>query len=548
MFVEFLLLQLAGYVALLLWGTHMVHSGIVRAYGRRLRSTLHAGLSNRWRAFAAGLGITAILQSSTATVLMSASFLAAGFIALTPALAVTLGANVGTTLIVQVLTFDVSAIAPILVLVGFVCFKVARRTRARDIGRAAMGVGLILLALHLVVATLEPVERATLLRDLFAAAAETPLICIGIAALLTWAAYSSVAIVLLTMALAVQHVVPPAAALALVLGANLGNVIPQYLAAVGNADARRLALGNLLMRGTVCLAIAPNLPAIADLLIRIESDPARQVADFHTFFNLAVAVVFIWLLDPLAKLCVRLIPNKPAPVDPKKPVYLDRSALNAPNLALADAARETLRLVDLVEEMLTDFIRALKRDDRKILAGISRADDKVDALFGSIKLYLAEMGRAGDLNDRDAARCADILNFATNLEHAGDILEKSLREIAAKKIRRGLSFSAEGFAEIADMHARLIAALKLATAVFVTGDAKAARDLILEKERMRALERAANENHFRRLREGRQDSIETSALHCDIARDLKRIAAHIAAIAQTPLERSGALLQSRLAG
>jgi phosphate:Na+ symporter len=350
------------------------------------------------------------------------------------------------------------------------------------------------------------------------------------------------------MALAVQHVIPPAAALALVLGANLGNVIPQYLAAADNADARRLALGNLIMRGTACLVIAPNISTIADLLTRLEGDPARQIADFHTLFNLAVAVVFIWLLDPLAKLCVRIIPSKPAPIDPKCPVYLDRGALKVPNLALADAARETLRLVDLIEEMLSDFLSALKRDDRKILSRISRTDDKVDALFGSIKLYLAEMGRAGQLNDNDAARCADILGFATNLEHAGDILEKSLREIAAKKIRRGLSFSTEGFGEIADMHARLIAALRLATAVFVSGDAMAARNLILEKERMRGLERMANENHFRRLREGRQESIETSALHCDIARDLKRIASHIAAIAQSPLERNGMLLQSRLTG
>ncbi len=546
MIVELLLLQLAGYVALLLWGTHLVRSGLERAYGRQLRNLLRAGLSNRWSAFAAGLGVTTILQSSTATALMSASFMAAGFIALTPALAVTLGANVGTTLIVQILTFDVSAVAPVLVLAGFACFKLGKRTRLRDSGRAVIGIGTILLALHLVVVTLEPVEKAALLRDLLAAASGAPFLCVAVAALMTWAAYSSVATVLLTMALAVQHTVPVETALALVLGANLGTVLPQYFAAGENVDAKRLALGNLIMRGSLCLAAAPFLPAIAHALHLLDIDPGRDVANFHTLFNLAVAILFIGLLDPLAALCTRAIARKPAAPDPARTIYLQRGAIDAPGVALADAARETLRIADLIGAMLSDFMTALKRDDRKLLSRISRADDTVDALYGSIKLYLAEMGRSDALDARAAERCADVLSFATNLEHAGDILEKSLREIAAKKIRRGLNFSDEGFAEIAAMHARLIEALKLATAVFVSGDLGAARALVVEKEHMRALERQASENHFRRLREGRRESIETSALHCDIARDLKRIAAHIAAIALPPLERSGALRQSRL--
>lgn len=548
MSIEFILLQLAGYVALLLWGTHMVSSGIVRAYGSQLRGLLRNGLANRWRAFAAGLGITAILQSSTATAFMSASFLATGLIALEPALAVTLGANVGTTLIVQILAFDVSMVAPVIVLAGFACFKLAHRTRLRDLGRAGMGIGLILLALHLIVTTLEPVEQARTLRDLLAAAADAPMLSVTAAALLTWAAYSSVATVLLTMALAAQNVVPPACAMALVLGANLGNVIPQYLAAGTNDDARRLALGNLVMRGTVCLAALPFLPVLSAQFTSFEPDPARLVADFHTVFNAAVAAVFIGVLNPLAALCARAIASKPAAVEPGTPVYLDRNAIGVPNVALADATRETLRLVDLIDSMLADFLTALRDNDRKVLTRISRFDDTVDTLYRSIKLYLAEMARVDRLDAREAERCAEILAFATNLEHSGDILEKSLREIAAKKIRRGLSFSAEGFGEITDMHERLVAALRLSAAVFVSSDLNAARQLVKEKERMRHLERAATENHFRRLRDGRQDSVETSALHCDIARDLKRIAAHVAAIALVPLERNGKLLQSRLVG
>ena len=542
----FALLHLAGYIALLLWGLHMVHSGIVRALGGHLRQVLAIGLKSRWKAFLAGVGITALLQSSTATALMCTSFIAAGFMTLVPALAVTLGANVGTTLIVQVLTFNVAAVAPVLVLAGLIAFNRGGKTRTRDLGRVAIGLGLILLALHLIVATIEPVEKAKALRDLFALISSDPVVDVAIAALLTWAAYSSVAVVLLVMALAAQHIVTPAAALALVLGANLGNIIPQYLAAGSNAPARRLALGNLIVRGLGCLIAIPLLPWLTGAMAALEASPARQVADFHTLFNLALAVIFIGLLDPLARLCTRLIPSVPVPDDPGKPRYINAAALGTPNIALADAAREVLRMVDVVESMLRMFLDALRSDDRKLLAQLGAMDDTLDRLHNAIKLHLTAISREDGLSESDAKRCSDILAFTINLEHVGDILDKSLRELAAKKIKLRLSFSEEGLREIAAMHQSLIDDLHLATCVFMLGDIQSARSLLAEKDRMRDLEQAATDNHLRRLREGRVQSIETSSLHLDIARDLKRIAAHIASVAYPILEQGGVLRRTRL--
>jgi phosphate:Na+ symporter len=542
----FALLHLAGYVALLLWGMHMVHSGIVRAFGGHLRQVLATGLRSRWKAFFAGMGITALLQSSTATALMSTSFIAAGFMTLVPALAVTLGANVGTTLIVQVLTFNVAAIAPVFVLAGLVAFNRGGKTRTRDLGRVGIGLGLILLALHRIIATIEPVEQAKALRDLFALISSDPVVDVAIAALLTWAAYSSVAVVLLVMALAGQQIVTPAAAMALVLGANLGNVIPQYLAAGSNAAARRLALGNLIVRGAGCAIAIPLLPWLTQAVAALETSPARQVADFHTLFNLALAMVFIGLLDPLARLCTRLIPSTPVPDDPGKPRYINAAALGTPSIALADAAREVLRMVDVVESMLRMFLEALRSDDRKLLAQLATMDDTLDRLHNAIKLHLTAISREDGLGEIDAKRCSDILAFTINLEHVGDILDKSLRELAAKKIKQRLTFSEEGLREIAAMHQSLLDNLRLATSVFMLGDIQSARALLAEKDRMRDLEQSATDNHLRRLREGRLQSIETSSLHIDIARDLKRIAAHIASVAYPILEQGGALRRTRL--
>ena len=541
-----ILLQLAGYVALLLWGMHMVHTGIVRAYGGHLRQFLATGLRSRMRAFLAGLGITTLLQSSTATSLMSSSFIAAGFMTLVPALAVTLGANVGTTLIVQILSFNVAAVAPLFLLGGLIAFNKGGKTRTRDLGRVGIGCGLILLSLSLIVATIQPVEKAAALRDLFGMLSGDTVIDVAFAVVLTWAAYSSVAVVLLVMTLASQSIVTPEAALALVLGANLGNIIPQYLAAGSNVEAKRLAIGNLVVRGAGCLLALPLIPWLAGAMGAIEASPARQVADFHTLFNLALAVVFIGLLDPLARLCGKLIPDAPTALDPSRPQYLDDRALETPSVALADAAREVLRIIDTVETMLRTFLEALQTDDRKLLAKLAALDDTVDRLHNAVKLHLTAISRQDDLSEADAKRCADMIAFTINLEHIGDILDKSLREIVAKKIKLRLSFSREGLDEIIEMHRYLVDNMHLATSVFMQGDSQGARQLLVAKEHMRELEQTATDNHLRRLRQGRTESIETSSLHIDITRDFKRIAAHIASVAYPILEQSGALRRSRL--
>jgi phosphate:Na+ symporter len=541
-----ILLHLAGYVALLLWGLHMVHSGIVRAFGGSLRQALAIGLSNRWKAFIAGLGITAVLQSSTATALMCTSFIAAGFMSLVTGLAAILGANVGTTLIVQVLTFNVSALAPVFILAGLIAFNKGGKTRTRDLGRVAIGIGLILLALHLIVVTIEPVEKAKALREVVALLSSDPVVDVAIAALLTWAAYSSVAVVLLVMTLAAQGIVTPVAALALVLGANLGNVIPQYVSAGASIEAKRLAIGNLIVRLFGCLVALLLLPWLAQAMAALEASPARQVADFHTLFNVALAVIFIGLLDPLARLCVRLLPSSAIADHPGRPQYINAAALGTPSIALADAAREVLRMVDVVESMLRMFLNALQNDDRKLLSQLAQMDDTLDQLHNAVKLHLTAISREEGLGEADAKRCSDILAFTINLEHIGDILDKSLREIAAKKIKQRLTFSPEGLEEIAAMHNTVLSNLHLATSVFMLGDMQSARTLLAEKDRMRDLEQTATENHLRRLREGRPQSIETSSLHIDIARDLKRIAAHIASVAYPILEQGGALRRSRL--
>src|SRR6266403_2293686 len=347
-------LDLMGGVALLLWGLHMVLTGILRAFGPDLRRLLSGALSNRFASFAAGLGLTALLQSSTATALMTASFTAEGLIDLVPALAIMLGANIGKTLIVQVLSFNISAVAPVLFLVGVVAFKLGRRTPTRDLGRVAIGLGLMLLALHILLDTLAPAENAPSVRALLDAMTGDPVLCVLVAAGLTWAAHSSVATVLLIMSLAYSNFVTPAAALALMLGANLGSAINPVIEGSHRDDpaSYRLPVGNLLNRLVGVALFAPFLQPIADVLRAIQPDMAKMIAEFHVAFNVALAAAFICLLDPLSWLLERVFPKRKPSADPSAPRYLDENLLETPSLALADASRETLRMGDVVEVML----------------------------------------------------------------------------------------------------------------------------------------------------------------------------------------------------
>src|SRR3984893_14853535 len=539
------LVDLGGAIALLIWGVHMVQTGITRAFGPQLRRMLSYALGNRFKAFLAGVGVTSILQSSTATGLMVTAFAAGGLVDLVPALAVMLGANVGTTLIVQALSFDMSRVSFLFILIGVFMFRRSGVTRTRDLGRVGIGLGLMLIALQHLLTMITPYEDVPSLRVLLGAITTDPLIDILLAAGLTWAAHSSVAIVLLIMPFAAQGVIPPHAAFALVLGANLGTAINPLIESgvSGDPAAKRLPIGNLINRIVGCALglAAPNW--IGPKLVAFEPDPARAVADFHTAFNIMLALLFFPVLTPLAKLLIRMLPVRPDPADPSQPMYLDGAARETPSIALAGAAREALRMSDVFETMLAGALDSLDRGDRKRVTETKHMDDVLDRLDRAIKEYITSLDTDA-LSDTEHRRLSEIVAFTTNIEHAGDILEKSLMPLAAKRIKRGLASSDANRKEIRQMIERLIGNTRAAAAVFMTEDPGAARQLLSEKEVFCDIETRATHAHFGIARDRLSENVQGGVLHLDIRRDLRRVNAHLAAAAYPILEGRGELLPS----
>lgn len=541
------LLDLAGTVTLLLWGVHMVQTGVQRALGARLRSFLAHNLHNRINAFLAGLGVTTLLQSSTATGLMVTGFGAEGLVSLTQGLAIMLGANVGTTLIVQLFSFDVSMVAPIFVLAGYLLFRRARAAH-RDFGRVFIGLGLILFALHQFLTLLDPLTANPLTREFLEALSTHIVFIMLIGVALAWAAHSSVAIVLLAMSFAANGVLSVAAGIALALGANVGTAINPLLEGGGHdPTARRLPLGNLLSRVGGLMTVLAVYPWISPLITSIESTPSRAIANFHLGFNLSLALLFLPLLSPYAHLLERLLPAWPEQDSPDAPRYLQPVAAGVPvAVALGGATREALRLSDVLDEMLLGLRGALANPNRQQIQDTRALDDRLDRLNRAIKENLLAID-AGRLDEATNDTLARILTFSINLEQAGDLVDRGLLGIASRRIKRGVAFSKEGSADLVSQVERLRDTLRNSTAVFLSGDVTAARALALEKETFRQLEEDATAAHFNRLRSGNVETVETSALHLDALRDLKRVGSHLIEASAYPiLKTRGDLLPTRL--
>ncbi|GGF31861.1 sodium:phosphate symporter [Youhaiella tibetensis] len=539
------LIDILGAGALLIWGLRMVKTGVTRAFGVQLRLWIGRGTSNRVVSFCAGLFATLLLQSSTATAMMTASFASRQLLTGAMGQAVMLGANVGTSLVAGVLALDVHWLAPLFVLAGVATFKLNEGSKGKGIGRALLGLGLMLVALRLLGEATDPIRESTTIALILNALSGAPLFALILSAGLAVLASSSLAVVLLVMSLASAGTMDHGLALVLVAGANLGGAVPPLLATMGEGVlARRVTVSNLCVRacGSLCVLVAAG--ALAPPLAGLMADPASFVVGAHIGFNIALALIFLPLVGPLSRLFARLMPEV-ATGQGVGPRFLDNAGLEDPVVALSTAARETLRIGDTVIEMLETSLNTLRSNDAKGCASVKLLDDKVDALQEAVKIYLARF-TSGDIEDAEMRRATEILSYAINLEHIGDIVDHGLNDLASRKIKGHLAFSGEGFHEIEAFYEKTVANLRIAQTIFMSRDLELARRLVEVKVDMRRLEQESAARHLDRIRQRRAESIETSTLHLDILRDLKRVNAHITSVAYPILDEAGQLRESRL--
>ncbi|WP_047456348.1 Na/Pi cotransporter family protein [Rhizobium rhizogenes] len=537
------MINLFGAVALLLFGLAQVKDGVSRAFGARLRTGLASGTRGGLRSFVSGFVATVALQSSTATALMIASFVERDLVLPSMAQIVLLGANVGTAVTAWIVATGIEWLSPLIILIGIVLYRRSSTTQ-QGAGTALIGIGLMLLSLQLLSLATEPMRQSPALAAFIGLLDGALPVALIFSAVLAFVSSSSLAVVVLILSLASAGILSPALTVVLVLGANLGGAIPPVVATLsGPATARRVTLGNLIVRTIGCLIVLPFASYIGAWMQGLHFSPAKLPVDVHLLFNIALAICAWPFSSFLSKTMLRLVRDDPQTDD--GPKFLDHNALSTPVVALASATREVLGVGDLIERMLIRTQNSFNHNDLSPLKEIAGLEKRVDRIQQEVKIYLSKLGREG-LDDENGRRSIVIIDYAINLEHIGDIIEKGLAEQVAKKIGKGLTFSDDGYQELQKLFSMTIDNLRIAQTIFVTRDFNLARQLMEVKVDVRRLEKQSSERHLERLRDGRVDSLQTSSLHLDMLRDLKRINAHIVSVAHPILDESGLLIESRL--
>jgi phosphate:Na+ symporter len=468
---------------------------------------------------------------------MLVGFASAGLLSLRQTIGVILGADVGTTVTVQLLAFDLLDLSPVIVFLGFVPY-VAGKGTVRYVGQAILGFGFLFLGMKLIHDGTAPLATNELFADLLRALTDQPLLLLLLSAAFTALVRSSAAVIGLALSFATAGLMPLLGAIPIIFGANVGTAATAALAAVGqNAEARRVAAAHAAFKIVGVLIFFVLMAPFAEVVSRTAPDLPRQIANAHTIFNVALALLFLPVAPYAADLITRLIPESRRTA--AGAIYLNPAVLDTPAVALGQALREVLRMGDVVLQSLRDTIHVLERNDEALMREVIARDDLIDRLEEDIKQYLVKL-REHSLTEEQAERETALIFVIVNLEEIGDVIDKNLMELAEKKIRGNHVFSAQGWREIADLHAKVVENLELAMAALAAGDREIAEKVIRHKGVVNTMERQLRQAHIQRLHEGLRESIDTSSIHLDLLASLKRANSLVTGIAYAVLGQHGA--------
>ena len=541
-------LNLAAAAALLIWAVRLVRTGFERAFGGQLRQWLKRSTSNRFAAASTGAAAAILLQSSTAVSMLLAGFMSAGAITGAAGLAIMLGADLGSAIVVQVLTSPISSVTPLLLLIGVLFFLRSSRRFLRQVGRILIGLALIFLSLDLIRDASAPLVQSEAATSAMAYLSSDVITAFLLAALFALLVHSSVAAVLLFATLAAQSVLPLQAAFAMVLGANLGGAfIAFFLTLRSDFDVRRVIVGNLLLRGGGAVIALGTLYWLDAGVLLPGTTALQQTLNVHLVFNGALLLVGLALLKPSTQLAALFLPRNDHANGEASRSALDPTVRNHPARAFACAQRELVDMGNRIEIMLRDAMPLFDRFDETAAENVRSEQRIVSRMSHDLRVYLSGV-RSSDPNEDTGTRAFDLAGVATNLESGADVIARKMVSLARQKHVEKTNFSDDGWRELSDFHDKVLRNIQHGIAVLMSNDTGAARELVEQKEMIREIEQKLERMHLTRLRQGLAESIETSAIHIDLLRSLKMLNTAFAMIAYPLLKEHGELLESRLAG
>ncbi|MFI5338906.1 MAG: Na/Pi cotransporter family protein [Candidatus Methylomirabilales bacterium] len=531
-----MLITLFGGMALLLYGMQLVGEGLQLAAGGRMRQILGSITNSRFKGMMVGAFITAVIQSSSATTVMLVGFASSGLMDLTQTIGVILGADIGTTVTVQLIAFQIFDYALLLVGIGFLLIFASRRKIFKYVGQAILGFGFIFFAMKVMSDAMVPLRQSPIVKTLLVSLGDQPLLGIIVAAIFSALVHSSAATIGLAITLSLQGLIPLHAAIPVIFGANIGTCATALASSIGTKpEAKRVAMAHIFFKVVGVLVFLPFIHPFAHLVELTTADVPRQIANAHTLFNVGITALFLPFSAVLARFISSLVSEDKEGGGLFGPKYLDERMLETPALALGQATREALRMADIVSEMFTKTIGTFSGEDLDLIEFIQEKDDQVDTLDREIKHYLTKLSQQS-LTHEQSKREFGILAFVNNMENIGDIVDKNLMDLAKKKLSKGLHFSEPGMKEIVLLHKKVLQNLELAISAFASGDPALAQQVLEQKLEISQTERRFRQAHIQRLHDGYRESIDTSEIHLDVLTNVKRINSHVTAVAYPILE------------
>lgn len=541
------LVQLFGATMLLMFAVRMVRTGIERAFGasfeRQVTKHKHPlGLAS------AGTVLAIILQSSAAVTLLVAGFAGSGTLGFVPAMAAVLGGDLGSALLIQILSLKLDWLPPALLAVGGVLFLKTDQKLLRQVGRILIGVALILIALRFLRETIDPIQDSAFLPAIAGYLERDFLTAFIVGAALAFVMHSSVAAILMVVAIVGLGALPFTVGVSILLGANTGSaLIPIWLSRGMAPMAQRIPLANLMIRGTAAVLVLLVLNMTPVTIFPTEIDAGQSLIFMHIGFN-GMLLLFLPFLFLLSKPVAFFLPETETPSEPvpiQHQTVLSKSELVSPSLALASLRREVLRMASVLDDMLRPVMGLYEQFDRSQMSRIQKQDHVINDALDMVRKYASNMAH-DDMTKAELKEMRELTDYAIALEAAGDIIVKRLLPLAEEKHQKRIRLSKAGHGELVAIADQVRSNLSTATNVLISSDVMSARLLLEEKAEMARMERASRKKHLRRLSANDADSFSSSDIHLETAYTLKEFNSWIISVAHPILAREGQLLTTRL--
>ncbi len=518
------LITLLGASALLVYSIDELSKSVQYLAGNRFRVWINTFGENRLYGIFLGIVFAILLTSSSAVTVMLVGLANARLMSIPQVFSVTLGASIGSTFIVHLFAIKIADYGLLLIAVGVILSSLSSSDRIDRMARCSLFMGIMFFAMSLLGESGKTLEKNELFQYVIQYFHDRPLVSLCISGVFTAVIHSSAATIAFVMSLMTAQHGTVYEAFPWMLGANLGTTATAYFASFKSGQlGKQAALGHLVCKVVgvaICLPFMHELSQGCEYLV---GDLGRQIALSHTLFNVIVAVLFFPFISVGVRLVQKLVPE----AEKEKQFefqYLDQRTLESPELALAQAQREILRVSDTVEQMVEKSIHLFKGSNEREIESLKAMDQVVDFLNKGIKLYLTKMSQ-GDMTPEQVQKEFELLLRTNDLENIGDIIDKNILELARKHIKKGYKFSEEGWNEIMTFHAKVVECLRISTAYFTSHDRALAAKLMVLHQQIEDLTLDLSENHVQRLHRGVKQSMDTTSVHLDLIGNLQRIAA-----------------------